>query len=285
MISMPAMVRYHCIPLRARWNLGFPLHRGRLSMVVPIHSKHLHKSSRGSRLWAGAGPAKWRIRRQGCRDVFCWYGRLAGRAGGAARPRAGVVGGGAVVRPAWAGRLPVVAGRERTRSAAGTGIDPPGRFLRGTAAARGRAAARRAIGQVRGGVADRAVCADILRVRQAVFARVAEVVHGACVRACEAGHAATGAASQDASGPGAAGAAPPRDFRWRGEDAAAQGLPRARGEAKVDLAPRTPAEPSALAKGIARSARPRCRDAHADLGLLALPFLLADTVRDDGCKW
>jgi len=53
----------------------------------------------------------------------------------------------------------------------------------------------------------------------------------------------------------------------------------------VDLAPRTPAEPSALAKGIARSARPRCRDAHADLGLLALPFLLADTVRDDGCKW
>ncbi len=85
--------------------------------------------------------------------------------------------------------------------------------------------------------------------------------------------------------PAAAGAAPPRDFRWRGEDAAAQGLPRARGEAKVDLAPRTPAEPSALAKGIARSARPRCRDAHADLGLLALPFLLADTVRDDGCKW
>lgn len=88
--------------------------------------------------------------------------------------------------------------------------------------------------------------------------------------------AATGAASP---------AAPPRDFRWRDEDAAAQGLPRARGEAKVDLAPKAPVEPSALAKGIAQSARPRCRDAHADMGLLALPFLLADTVRDDGCKW
>ncbi|WP_336235269.1 hypothetical protein [Achromobacter dolens] len=77
----------------------------------------------------------------------------------------------------------------------------------------------------------------------------------------------------------------PHDFRWRGEDAAAQGLPRARGEARVDLAPRTRAEPSALAKGIAQSARPPCRDAHAGLGLLALPFLLADTVRDGGCKW
>lgn len=79
--------------------------------------------------------------------------------------------------------------------------------------------------------------------------------------------------------------APPRDFRWRDEDAAAQGLPRARGEARVDLAPKTRAEPSALAKGIAQSARPPCRDAHAHLGVLALPFLLADTVRDDGCKW
>ncbi|WP_241070284.1 hypothetical protein [Achromobacter insuavis] len=89
--------------------------------------------------------------------------------------------------------------------------------------------------------------------------------------------------------PAAAGAAspaaPPRDFRWRDEDAAAQGLPRARGEARVGLAPKTRAEPSALAKGIAQSARPPCRDAHAHLGLLALPFLLSDTVRDDGCKW
>lgn len=79
--------------------------------------------------------------------------------------------------------------------------------------------------------------------------------------------------------------APARDFRWRGEDAAAQGAHRARGEPQVNLAPKARVEPSALAKGIARSARPPCRDAHAHLGLLALPMLLADTVRDSGCKW
>ncbi len=75
------------------------------------------------------------------------------------------------------------------------------------------------------------------------------------------------------------------DFRWRGEDAIAQGMQRARGEPQVNLAPKARAEPSALAKGIAQSARPPCRDAHAHLGLLALPMLLADTVRDSGCKW
>lgn len=80
-------------------------------------------------------------------------------------------------------------------------------------------------------------------------------------------------------------AAPAHDFRWRAEDAAALGAPRARGQARVDLAPKAPAEPSALAKGIAQSARPPCRQAHAHLGLLAVPFLLADTVRDGGCKW
>ncbi|MBB1628848.1 hypothetical protein A9974_26760 [Achromobacter sp. UMC71] len=79
--------------------------------------------------------------------------------------------------------------------------------------------------------------------------------------------------------------APARDFRWRGEDAAAQGASRARGEPLVNLAPKARPEPSALAKGIAQSARPPCRDAHAHLGLLALPMLLADTVRDSGCKW
>ncbi|MDZ5618872.1 hypothetical protein U2261_29955, partial [Achromobacter xylosoxidans] len=87
------------------------------------------------------------------------------------------------------------------------------------------------------------------------------------------------------SSPSAPAAAPAHDFRWRAEDAAALGAPRARGQARVDLAPKAPAEPSALAKGIAQSARPPCRQAHAHLGLLAVPFLLADTVRDGGCKW
>ncbi|PNM89903.1 hypothetical protein AL490_013075 [Achromobacter xylosoxidans] len=92
-----------------------------------------------------------------------------------------------------------------------------------------------------------------------------------------------GPSSSSASAPPAA--APAHDFRWRAEDAAALGAPRARGQARVDLAPKAPAEPSVLAKGIAQSARPPCRQAHAHLGLLAVPFLLADTVRDGGCKW
>ena len=92
-----------------------------------------------------------------------------------------------------------------------------------------------------------------------------------------------GPSPSSASAPPAA--APAHDFRWRAEDAAALGAPRARGQARVDLAPKAPAEPSALAKGIAQSARPPCRQAHAHLGLLAVPFLLADTVRDGGCKW
>lgn len=28
-----------------------------------------------------------------------------------------------------------------------------------------------------------------------------------------------------------------------------------------------------------------CRNAHADKGLLAVPFLIADTIRDKGCRW
>jgi hypothetical protein len=97
--------------------------------------------------------------------------------------------------------------------------------------------------------------------------------------------ASPNASSSTAKPSSAPAAVSPHDFRWRGEDAAAQGAPRARGQARVDLAPKPRAEPSALAKGIAQSARPPCRDAHAHLGLLALPLLLADSVRDDGCKW
>jgi len=80
-------------------------------------------------------------------------------------------------------------------------------------------------------------------------------------------------------------AIPTPDFRWRAEDAAGQGRPRARGEPTVILKPKAKAEPSALAKGIANSARPSCSDAKTGMGLLALPFLLADTLRDEGCKW
>ncbi|MBD9384766.1 hypothetical protein IB258_26220 [Achromobacter sp. ACM02] len=76
-----------------------------------------------------------------------------------------------------------------------------------------------------------------------------------------------------------------RDFGWRPEDAQAAGMPRARGEPVVRLGPKAPVEQSEIARGIAKSARPPCKDAHADMGLLALPLLLADTVTDRGCKW
>lgn len=76
-----------------------------------------------------------------------------------------------------------------------------------------------------------------------------------------------------------------RDFGWRPEDAQAAGMARARGEPVVRLGPKAPVEQSEIARGIAKSARPPCKNAHADMGLLALPFLLADTVTDRGCKW
>ena len=121
-----------------------------------------------------------------------------------------MVGRGSFVRVPCAGGLPVVAGRERARSAADTGFDPPGRFLRDAVAAAGRAAA--SIGDVRRGAAF----AFILRARQAVFDGVAEVVHAVSFRAREVLRAASGAARQDARGPCASGsAAAARGYRRR----------------------------------------------------------------------
>lgn len=86
-------------------------------------------------------------------------------------------------------------------------------------------------------------------------------------------------------GQGLSEPAAPRDFHWRGADADAAGMPRARGEPVLRLAPKPREEPSVLAQGMAKSARPSCKDAHAGGGLLALPMLLADTLTDRGCKW
>lgn len=40
-----------------------------------------------------------------------------------------------------------------------------------------------------------------------------------------------------------------------------------------------------LSRSVSKAARPDCRTAHAGLGLFALPFLIADTITDRGCKW
>ncbi|GGY26812.1 hypothetical protein [Paludibacterium paludis] len=42
---------------------------------------------------------------------------------------------------------------------------------------------------------------------------------------------------------------------------------------------------SRLYKGIDRSERINCRNAYAQLDLLAVPFLIRDTLTDSGCKW
>ena len=47
-----------------------------------------------------------------------------------------------------------------------------------------------------------------------------------------------------------------------------------------------PPEPvSKLGKAIQKAAQPDCRDAYAAMGLLAVPFLLKDTITDTGCRW
>jgi hypothetical protein len=38
-------------------------------------------------------------------------------------------------------------------------------------------------------------------------------------------------------------------------------------------------------KGVAKSARPDCKETYASLGLLAAPRLAWDLARQDGCKW
>ena len=40
-----------------------------------------------------------------------------------------------------------------------------------------------------------------------------------------------------------------------------------------------------LGMSIAKAARPDCRSAHSNKGLLAIPFLIKDAVTDSGCKW
>jgi hypothetical protein len=46
-----------------------------------------------------------------------------------------------------------------------------------------------------------------------------------------------------------------------------------------------PQPDTALGRAIAQAARPDCRVARGEMGLLAIPFLLLDTLRDKGCKW
>ncbi|SMG00505.1 hypothetical protein [Burkholderia singularis] len=50
-------------------------------------------------------------------------------------------------------------------------------------------------------------------------------------------------------------------------------------------APRNDTAASRLTHQISEAARADCRRAHAQMGLLAIPALALDALRDTGCKW
>jgi hypothetical protein len=53
----------------------------------------------------------------------------------------------------------------------------------------------------------------------------------------------------------------------------------------LNLMPPPPERKSKLATEIEKAARPDCRSAHAENGLLAVVPLVRDAVRDKGCRW
>ena len=65
----------------------------------------------------------------------------------------------------------------------------------------------------------------------------------------------------------------------------ARGNSGSRGLVPLDLSPPEPERKTKLGRAIEKAAQPDCRDAYAALGLLALPFLIKDTLTDTGCRW
>jgi hypothetical protein len=52
-----------------------------------------------------------------------------------------------------------------------------------------------------------------------------------------------------------------------------------------NLNPPPPEAETKLGRAMQKAAQPDCRDAYAAFGLLAVPFLLKDTITDTGCRW
>jgi hypothetical protein len=69
----------------------------------------------------------------------------------------------------------------------------------------------------------------------------------------------------------------PRPFGGVGPTQGSRGL--------LPLLPAPPERKSKLSEGIEKAARPDCRSAHSDKGLLAVVPLAADAVSDKGCRW
>jgi len=53
----------------------------------------------------------------------------------------------------------------------------------------------------------------------------------------------------------------------------------------LPVVPHPPESPSKLARDIEKAGQPDCRQVYGGMGLLAVVPLLADTVRDKGCRW
>lgn len=53
----------------------------------------------------------------------------------------------------------------------------------------------------------------------------------------------------------------------------------------LPVVPHPPEKPSKLARDIQKAGQPDCREAYGALGLLAVVPLVADSVRDKGCRW
>ena len=53
----------------------------------------------------------------------------------------------------------------------------------------------------------------------------------------------------------------------------------------LNFVPPPPERKNSLADGIAKAAKPDCRTAYADMGLLAVVPLVASTVGNGGCRW
>jgi hypothetical protein len=75
------------------------------------------------------------------------------------------------------------------------------------------------------------------------------------------------------------------DLRLGRSQAPTDNVGRPNRAAAQRITPNVTKAPSKLGQAITNSARPSCSEAHRGKGLLALPFLLADTIRDSGCKW
>jgi hypothetical protein len=98
----------------------------------------------------------------------------------------------------------------------------------------------------------------------------------------------TAAASRDAGAPAAAtaGEPPPLNLELPRSRYGQGPLSTQKPRGALSLMPPPPERKSKLAEDVEKAGKPDCRNAHANLGLLAVVPLAADALKkDSGCKW